>query len=203
MVGRDVEGLEVELVALHLRALHDDEPELPEDARDLTLGLRQGVQRAAPAWAAGQRDVVALGAQARLEGGRLQAGATLGEGGLDGLTDGVGEGADARSVLRGQGADAGQQRPQLALAPEDGGLDRVERVRRGGRRDGGHGPDLELVELGLERGDVHDGREARRYWDLATSAMRANVAASRTQMSARTLRSSATPADFRPLMSVP
>ena len=63
--------------------------------------------------------------------------------------------------------------------------------------------DLEVVELDLERGDVHDGLGARRYWDLATSAMRAKVAASRTQMSARILRSSATPADFRPLMSVP
>ena len=62
---------------------------------------------------------------------------------------------------------------------------------------------LEVVELGLERGDVHDGLVARRYWDLATSAMRAKVAASRTQMSARTLRSSVTPADFRPLTSVP
>ena len=58
------------------------------------------------------------------------------------------------------------------------------------------------VELGAERGEVHDGRRRRRYWALATSAMRANVAASRTQMSARTLRSSATPAAFRPLMSV-
>jgi len=84
-----------------------------------------------------------------------------------------------------------------------GGLDRVQTLGRGGRCDGSHGARLQIVESDLERSDVHDGLEARRYWDLATSAMRAKVAASRTQISARILRSSATPADFRPLMSVP
>ena len=62
---------------------------------------------------------------------------------------------------------------------------------------------LQLLELGVERSDVHDGLDARRYADLATSAMRANVAASRAPISARLLRSSSTPADLRPLMSLP
>ncbi len=44
---------------------------------------------------------------------------------------------------------------------------------------------------------------AGRYWDLATSAMRVKVAASRTQMSARILRSISTPADLRPLTRLP
>ena len=47
------------------------------------------------------------------------------------------------------------------------------------------------------------GGLARRYWARATSAMRENVAASRTQMSARTLRSMITPASLRPWMSLP
>ncbi len=101
MVGRDVEGLEVERVALYLRALHDDESELPEDARDLALGLRQGVQRASPEWAAGQRDVVPLGAKALLERRRLKTGPTIGHGSLHGLAYGVGQGSDAWPILSG------------------------------------------------------------------------------------------------------
>ena len=41
-------ALEVQLVALHFGALHDHEAELAEDARDLTLGLAEWMQRAAP-----------------------------------------------------------------------------------------------------------------------------------------------------------
>ena len=203
MVGRDVEGLEVELVALHLRALHDDEAELAEDARDLAFRLRQGVQRAPPGRAAGHRDVLGLDPQALLQGRRLEAQAALGEGSFHGLADRVGQGADPGPVLRRERPDASQQRPQLSLAAEDAGFDRVQALRRSRSRDGGHGARPEVVELDLERGDVHDGLRARRYWVLATSAMRAKVAASRTQISARILRSNATPADLRPLMSVP
>ena len=92
---------------------------------------------------------------------------------------------------------------ELALAAEHGRFDGVERLGRIGSGDGADGSRLQLLELGAERGDVHDGLDARRYADLATSAMRANVAASRTPMSARLLRSSSTPAVLRPLMSVP
>ena len=45
VVGRDVEGLEVERVGLDLGALEDDEAELAEDARDLAFGLADGMQR--------------------------------------------------------------------------------------------------------------------------------------------------------------
>ena len=93
MVGRDVEGLEVELVALDLRALHDDEAELAEDARDLALGLAQGVERAAPARPPGQADVLSLGDEPPLERLGLEARATGGDRRLDRLANRVGEGA--------------------------------------------------------------------------------------------------------------
>ena len=203
MVGGDVEGLEVELVGLDLGALDDDEAELAEDARDLALRLADAVERAAPAGAAGQRDVLALGGEAPLEGDRSERVAALGERCLDRLADGVGERADPRPVLRRERADAAQQRAQLALAAEDSRLDRVERGRdRPPRWPRARAP---RSASSWARNDARSttGWRARRYWAFATSAMRANVAASRTAMSARTLRSRATPAALRPLMSLP
>ena len=182
---------------------HDDEAEPAEDARDLSLRLGQRVERAARTWPTRQRDVLALVPKATLEVGCVDGLPASGERGFDGLADGIGEGADPGSVLRRERADAAQDLAQLTLAPEDPGLDGVERGRRVGSRDGGQRAGAQSLECGLERGDVHDGLGARRQRLLATSAMRAKVAASRTQISARTLRSSSTPADFRPLMSDP
>ena len=113
-------SLEVQLVGLDLRAVVDHEAELAEDPRDLALGLAHRMQRAAPQRAAGQRDVHRLRRQAHLQRDRLEAASPRGDGRLELLADGVGHGADARPVLRGQRADAAEQRAQLTLAAEVG-----------------------------------------------------------------------------------
>ena len=73
VVLRDVERLEVELVGLDLGALHDHEPELAEDARDLALGLADGVEPPGQDAPARQRDVGALGGEPLLEREPIQS----------------------------------------------------------------------------------------------------------------------------------
>ena len=147
MVGGDVEGLEVELVALDLRAVHDDEAELAEDTGDLALGLGQGMEGAPPERPAGKRDVLGLGQEALLERRGLEARAPDGERRLDGLADRIGEGTDPGAVLGGESTDACQQAAQLALAAEHGGLDRIKGLRRRGGGDLRVSARCELVEL--------------------------------------------------------
>ena len=77
----------------------------------------------------GRRDVLRLGGEAALERDRLEARAACGDGRLDRLADRVGERADPRPVLGREGADAAEQRAQLALAAEDGRLDGLQCAR--------------------------------------------------------------------------
>ena len=199
VVGRDVEQLEVQLVGLDLGRLEVDEAELAQDARDLALRLDQRVQRAARQRPAGQRDVGSLARQANLDGDLVEAPAARGDGRLELLADWVGHGADLWPVLAGQSADAAEQLAQLTVAAQVRRLD-AHRARRGRQRARPReGATAQVVELLGEGRQVHGGW--CRYLARATSAMLAKVAASRTAMSARTLRSRTTPAFLSPLMS--
>ena len=137
MVGRDVEHLEVGVVVLDLRAFVDHEPELGEDVGDLARRLDDRVQGAAPDRAAGRRDVDPLSAARRAASSRaaepLRASASAAS---TAAADLVGDRADLRAVLRGQRADAAQDRGQLALLAQDLELEGVEGRGVGRRRRG-------------------------------------------------------------------
>ena len=149
-----------------------DEPELAEDARDLALGLAAaGGAMPRQRGAARQRDVLGLGREARSRSRCPRARSRRSSmRGLDALR-GRGWRAHRRGVAPRPGAR--RCRPssvaQLALAAEDGGVDRLERVRRIGRRDGRDGArSCELLEPRAEGRDVH----ARRRAHVATGPWR-------------------------------
>ena len=140
---------------------------------------------------AGQRDVAPLGAPGGPRGrcrSRRSRRAAMALSSC--FADGVGERADLRPVLGRERADAAQQVAQLALAAEVRRC-RPRRARRASarrRRPRARGRAGRRAGRGRTPGPRR--RRGRRYWALATSAMLANVAASRTAMSARILRSS-------------
>src|SRR5947207_517936 len=113
MVLRDVQLLEVELVGLDLGALVDHEAELPEDTRDLLLGLAQRMERAAPDRATRERWIQALGREPDLQLDIAEASAATLDGSLELLSNRVRQGTDARPVLGRQLADAAEQGAQL------------------------------------------------------------------------------------------
>ena len=79
MVRRDVQVLEVVLVGLDLGRLVGHEAELAEDPRDLGHRLDARVERAAPDRPPGHGDVDRLGAEARVELGRAEDAAPVGD----------------------------------------------------------------------------------------------------------------------------
>ncbi len=88
------------------------------------------MQGAAPLRASWERDVLAFGDEASLQGCLLQAAAPLGECSLHGLAHRIGHRADPGSVLGRERPDATEQPAQLALPAEDGGFDRIELLGR-------------------------------------------------------------------------
>ena len=120
---------------------------------------------------------------------------------LELLADRVGERADLGPILAGQLADAGKQLAQLTLAAEVG-RSRPASSSAGSSASATAASARPRRSSSWAEKDSRSTAKLRRYLDRATSAMLANVAASRTAMSARILRSSSTPADFNPLMSL-
>ena len=192
VVRGDVEQLEVELVGLDLRALEDDEAELAEDARDLALGLEEGMQRAARQRPAGQRDVAPLarpGApRARLDRARSRrvGDAPPRAASRMGL-------ASAPTCGRSSAGQLRRCRPAARAARPCGRGMRVSTSSSScgivGCGDGRERATAQVVELGWKDARSTSADGAPLPGPCATSAMRANVAASRTAMSARTLRS--------------
>ena len=200
MVARDVEQLEVELVGLDLGRLVGDEAELAEDARDLALRLDERMKRAARECAAGQRDVGLLARQAHVErdlveprrGARAMAASSSSRIGLASAPT-LGRSSPGSWPMPPSSLRSSPFLPRYALSTPSSSA---------GRPPFGQ-------PLTRDRGDRRAGRRRTpgprrvcRYLALATSAMLANVAASRTAMSARTLRSRATPACLSPLISL-
>ena len=130
VVARNVERLEVVVVALDLRALGDREAEPREDGDDLVVHAGQGVERALGRPAARQREVeprapalgLALGLEHRGELGveeRLERALGL-----------VRRGADERPLLGGERAERAQELGELALAAEHADTNPLQLGRR-------------------------------------------------------------------------
>ena len=200
VVGGNVERLEVELVGLDLGRLVGHEAELAEDARDLALRLDERMERAARA-ACGPGSVTSLRSRAKrtsraISSSRARRSAICR---LELLAHRVGQAhrpwADPARV-------AGRWRRTACAARRCvPGRNSRRRRARPGRRPWLPLPSARHASSASWAEKDSRSTAVRRYLARATSAMLANVAASRTAMSARILRSSATPAVLRPLIS--
>ena len=206
VILRDVQQLEVELVGLDLGRLVDHEAELAEDRARSRARLRDAdaASRAASGRPGRVTSTVSvarrtssairperLPALARWpprapRGSGWRAAPTLGRSSAGQRADAPRQRCAARPCGRGS-----RPRRVAGVAGSAACGDRRERSARS------------AVELRGERSSRSTVGRVSRYGPCATSAMRANVAASRTAMSARILRSMATPARFSPLMNLP
>ena len=118
MIARDVEGLEVVVVALDLRTLGDREAEPGEDRDDLVVDARQRMQRSLRRPAARQREIEAPSPAFGLPLRRRRRGQPRVQEALELALGLVGGGADERALLGRQGTERSQELRQRALAAE-------------------------------------------------------------------------------------
>ena len=133
----EVEGVEVVVDELGLRALHDAEAEAEEDVLDLAPGGGEQVDAAGlDGGRAGKRDVDHVGGEPGVELGGLELGRARLDRRLERLARLVGGAADGAALLGRELGDAAQQVRQLGLAAQEAHPHVLElrRVRRVGDR---------------------------------------------------------------------
>src|SRR6266478_3691600 len=118
MIARDVEGLEVVVVALDLGPLGDREAEPCEDRDDLVVDAGQGMQRSLRRAPARQGEVEPPPAALGLALRRRRGGEPSVQEPFELALGLVGGGADERTLLRRQAAERAQELGQRALAAE-------------------------------------------------------------------------------------
>ena len=166
VVGGDVEGLEVVVVVLHLRAFRHLETGIGEEVLDAPQGAGDGVQAPGALTTARQGDVDPLTRQAGTQGLPFQVGAAGLDGLLDldlGLVDGL---AGPRTLLRRQATELLELRRQQARLAQVVHPDPIQGGQLAGRGDLSQG-------LGLQRGDTKSGFCAHGHCSLCAVEGRA------------------------------
>src|SRR3954466_7660415 len=165
----EVEGVEVVVDEVGLRAFGDAEAEAEEDILDLAPdGGDHVVVAGGRERGAGQGDVDDVFGEPGLQLGRLELRLARLDGGLDRLARLVGAFADRAALLRRQLADVAQQVRQLRLAAEEAHPHLFQLGGPGGGGDRG-------FPFGSQRGDAVGGAHGRVI--LFRSSYRATVAA--------------------------
>src|SRR2546425_2396720 len=157
MILGDVQGLEVEVVALDLRPLGDGKAEAHEDRNDLVLHPGERVARAQRRTTAGEREVEALPGALLPALGLAPLGQLQLEQGLQLTLDLIGGRADERALLlrqRAQGAQQKRQRPLPSQVTDAELLQLCRRPRAGNgcTRFVGDGIDARMPHLKLGGG---------------------------------------------------
>ena len=147
VMGGDVEGLEVVVVVLDLRALGDTEAGVGEQALDTQQGAGNRVQATAGLAASGQGNVHPLGLQPGLQGLALQRTAALVDPGLElllGLVDGL---PGLGTLFLGQLTQGLELLGQQTALAEKAHAHRIQGRQIGGRVDTGRRLGLQLLQL--------------------------------------------------------
>src|SRR5689334_8448046 len=194
VIARNVQRLEVVGIGLDLRALGHAEAEAGEDRDDLLAHAHQRVHDAARRTSSGQREIRALALALTATFVGAHAVDALREQPFELALGLVGGGADARPLLGRQRPERLEDLRQLAGASQ---VPDPDRLQLGGRR-GGADRGARLGRHGFDARVAH--ARLQRAWALAVSVSLANAPGSRTASSARTLRSSRTPAFFSAAM---
>jgi hypothetical protein len=147
MVRRDVEGVEVVPLRLHLGALDDPEAHPGEDVHHPIQGDRQGVEGSGPRSPARQGDVHPVRQEQVRHPAGLQGGAPIGHGRAKRLPNLVGSPTDTAAILWLQAAQLSLDRGERRLAAEDGGFRFLQFAIAPGSTDQGQAP----LQFPLER----------------------------------------------------
>src|SRR6266536_638843 len=144
VVGRDVQGIEVVPLGLHLRTLHHLVPHAGEDVDHFVLHDRQRVQRARAEPSARKGNVYEVPLQDGPVALGLQLGSASGKGPPKGFPDLVGSLADPLAVVVRQGSQGALNSGERRSSPQHRDLGFIQRLDVGSSGDQ-RAPSLELL----------------------------------------------------------